>query len=173
MKSRESKYGMTLVEMLIVVALIAMLATIVIGIAARIGSQAKEKGLQNIFSLLESALQEYYEYWNVFPDPNKPPYLTRSAALYGQLQATPSSRKILENIDSSLIKNNPAAVDMPQIYDVWGILLDYRYVPGDTFPELISAGPDRKFHSPGPDGRFGTPDDVISSDDISSKKKKQ
>lgn len=158
MKSRESKYGMTLVEMLIVVAMIAMLATIVIAVAARIGSQVKEKGLQNIFSLLESALQEYYEYWNVFPDPNKPPYLTHSAALYGQLQATPSSRKILENIDSSLIKNNPAAVGMPQIYDVWGILLDYRYVPGDTFPELISAGPDKAF---------------ATADDISSKKKKQ
>jgi prepilin-type N-terminal cleavage/methylation domain-containing protein len=155
MKSRESKYGMTLVEMLIVV---AMIATIVIAVAARIGSQVKEKGLQNIFSLLESALQEYYEYWNVFPDPNKPPYLTHSAALYGQLQGTPSSRKILENIDTSLIKNNPAAVGMPQIYDVWGILLDYRYVPGDTFPELISAGPDKAF---------------ATADDISSKKKKQ
>lgn len=158
MKSRESKYGMTLVEMLIVVALIAVLATIVIAVAARIGNQAKEKGLENTFSLLESALQEYYEYWTVFPDPNKPPYLTHSAALYGQLQGTPSSRKILENIDSSLIKNNPAAVDMPQIYDVWGILLDYRYVPGDTFPELISAGPDKAF---------------ATADDISSKKKKQ
>ena len=159
MKSQESKYGMTLVEMLIVVALIAMLATMVIAVAARIGSQAKEKGLQNIFSLLESALQEYYEYWNVFPDPNKPSYLTHSAALYGQLQVTPSSRKILENIDSSLIKNNPAAiVDMPQISDVWGTLLDYRYVPGDTFPELISAGPDRMF---------------ATADDISSKNKKQ
>jgi len=158
MKSQESKYGMTLVEMLIVVAVIAMLASMVIALAGRIGSQAKEKGLENVFSLLESALQEYYEYWKVFPDPNKPPYLTHSAALYGQLQATPSSRKILENIDRSLIKNNPAAIDMPQIYDVWGTLLDYRYVPGETFPELISAGPDRMF---------------ATADDISSKQKKQ
>lgn len=155
MKSQESKFGLTLVEMLIVVALIAVLATMVIALAARIGTQTKEKGLQNVFSLLESALQEYYEYWNIFPDPNKPPYLTHSAALYGQLQATPASRKVLENIDRSLIKNNPGAVDMPQIYDVWGILLDYRYVPTDTFPELISAGPDRMF---------------ATADDISSKK---
>ena len=157
MKSQESKYGITLVEMLIVVAVIAILATMVIAVAARIGSQTKEKGLENVFSVLESALQEYYEYWNVFPDPNKPPYLTHSAALYGQLQGTLSSCKILENIDRSLIKNNPSAVDMPQIYDVWGTLLDYRYVPGDTFPELISAGPDRMF---------------ATADDISSKNKK-
>jgi prepilin-type N-terminal cleavage/methylation domain-containing protein len=158
MKSQQPKYGMTLVEMLIVVAVIAVLATMVIALAARIGTQAKEKGLETVFSLLESALQEYYEYWSVFPDPNKPPYLTHSAALYGQLQATPTSRKILENLDRSLVKNNPAAtVDMPQIYDVWGTLLDYRYVPGETFPELVSAGPDRMF---------------ATADDISSKKKK-
>jgi prepilin-type N-terminal cleavage/methylation domain-containing protein len=155
MKNQETEYGITLVEMLVVVALIAILAGMVIAVAARISSQAKEKGIQNTFSLLESALQEYYEYWNTFPDPNKPPYLTHSAALYGQLQATPSSRKILENIDNSLIKNNPGAVDMPQIYDPWDIILDYRYVPGDTFPELISAGPDRTF---------------ATVDDISSKK---
>ena len=157
MKSQESECGLTLVEMLVVVALIAVLASMVVAIAGRIGSQAKEKSLENSFSLLESALQEYYEYWNTFPDPNKPPYLTHSAALYGQLQATPSSRKILENINNSLIKNNPGAVDMPQIYDPWDIILDYRYVPGDTFPELISAGPDRIF---------------ATADDISSKKKK-
>jgi len=157
MKSQESKYGITLVEMLIVVAVIAILATMVIAVAARIGSQTKEKGLENVFSVLESALQEYYEYWNVFPDPNKPLYLTHSAALYGQLQATPASRKILENIDKSLIKNVPAAtVDMPQIYDPWGIALDYKYVLGDTFPELVSAGPDRMF---------------ATVDDISSKKR--
>jgi len=154
MKSHEPKHGLTLVEMLIVVALIAILASMVMAIAGRIAGQTKEKGLEDIFALLESALQEYYEYWNAFPDPNKPPYLTHSAALYGQLQATPSSRKILENIDKSLIKNNPAAVGMLQLCDPWGTVLDYKYVPGDTFPELISAGPDRIF---------------ATADDISSK----
>lgn len=139
--------------MLIVVAVVALLATMVIGIASRIDNQTKEKGLENILALLEGALQEYYEYWSTFPDPNKPPYPTHSAALYGQLQSTPSSREILKEIDDSLIKNNPAVVDMPQIYDPWGTVLDYRYVPGDNFPELISAGPDRK---------FGTADDIAS-----------
>jgi len=35
--------------------------------------------------------------------------------------------------------------DKWQMCDVWGTALDYIYVPGDNFPELISAGPDRKF----------------------------
>jgi len=46
----------------------------------------------------------------------------------------------------------------------------YRYNPDtDNFPELISAGPDKVFSSPGLDGQFGTPDDVISGDDITNR----
>jgi len=123
----------------------------VIGIAARIDTQSKTRGLESTFALLDGALQEYYEYWKFFPDPNLPPYATHSAALYGQLHSTPSSRKILEKISDSSIRSNPAAVDMPQIHDPWGTALDYRYVPGNTFPELVSAGPDRI---------FGTVDDM-------------
>lgn len=177
MKSQKSKFGLTLVEMLIVVALIAMLASMVIGIAARIGSQAKEKGLQNVFSLLESALQEYHEYTGKFPEQPEKDFTNAAAHseyLYKELNSIPDSRKILQKISNILVKNDWGTADTgPEIYDPWGIVLDYRYVPTDTFPELISAGPDRKFHSAGPDGQFGTPDDVISSDDISSKKKKQ
>jgi len=151
MKSYEYKHGVTLVEILVVVAIIALLASMVISIAARINNQSKERCLECTCALLECALQEYHEYWKVFPDPNQPPYLSRSAALYGQLHSTPSSRKILEEVSDSSIQNNPNAVDMPQIYDPWGTVLDYRYVPGDNFPELVSAGPDKI---------FGTADDI-------------
>jgi len=151
MKSYKYKHGVTLVEILVVVSIIALLASIVIGIAARIDNQSKERGLECTFALLEGALQEYYEYWKVFPDPNQPPYLSHSAALYGQLHSTPSSRERLEEVSDSSIQNNPDAVDMPQIHDPWGMVLDYRYVPGDNFPELVSAGPDKI---------FGTADDI-------------
>jgi len=140
MKRRRYNAGFTLVEMLIVVAIIALLATMVVGLAARIDNQSKERGLKSTFTLLDGALQEYYDYWKAFPDPNKAPYLTHSAALYGQLYSTPTSRKILEEISSKLIRDNP-----PQIYDPWGTLLDYRYTPGDNFPMLVSAGPDKSF----------------------------
>ena len=68
---------------------------------------------------------------------------SHSAALYGQLNSTPGLQKILEELGDSSIRNYPDVVDMPQFYDPWGTVLDYRYVPGDNFPELVSAGPDK------------------------------
>jgi prepilin-type N-terminal cleavage/methylation domain-containing protein len=153
MRSLKCKYAVTLVEMLVVIAVIALLASVVMSVGSHIDNQAKRRNLESTFALLASALQEYYDFWSQFPDPNKPPYLTHSAALYGQLQATPSCRKILQKVDDSLIRNNPGAVDMPQIHDPWGTVLDYRYIPGDSFPELISAGPNRV---------LGTADDISS-----------
>jgi len=144
--------------MIIVVAIIALLATMVISVISRVDNQAKEKGLANIFALLESALQEYYEYSGKFPQQLEKNYKNASSHseyLYKELQSIPSSRQVLEKISDSVIRSNPGAVNMPLICDPWGTVLDYRYVPGDNFPELISAGPDRI---------FGT------SDDISSKK---
>ena len=96
---------------------------------------------------------EYYEYWKGFPDPNKIPYLTHSAALYGQLSSTPGTLEYIDGISEKLIQKNPDSVDNLEIYDPWGTILDYKYVPGNTFPELVSAGPDKI---------FGTPDDIYN-----------
>jgi prepilin-type N-terminal cleavage/methylation domain-containing protein len=150
METYKYKYGLSLVEMLIVVGVIAVLASLVIGIAARIDNQSKERCLKTTLALLEEALREYYDYYKVFPDPNQqhsPSYPTHSAALYGQLYETPSSRKILDKISDSLIKNSPGTLEILQIHDPWGTVLNYKYVPGNTFPELISAGPDKEFNS--------------------------
>jgi hypothetical protein len=71
-----------------------------------------------------------------------------SEYLYGELYSIPSSRKILENVSDSLIKHDfdsGAVPPVPEIYDPWGTPLDYMYVSGDNFPELVSAGPDRVF----------------------------
>jgi prepilin-type N-terminal cleavage/methylation domain-containing protein len=62
MKSYEHKTGFTLVEMIIVVAIIAILAMMVIGIAARIDSQGKERLMKETFDLLDSALEEFADY---------------------------------------------------------------------------------------------------------------
>ena len=159
MKTRRYKQGMTLVEMLIVVAVIALLASMVIGIVARIENQSKERGLKSTFELLEGALQEYHEYTNGFPgqpEKNLANAAAHSEYLYKELHLIPNSRKILEEISDSLIKHNVdtgTIPPIPEIYDPWGTVLDYTYVPGDNFPELISAGPDKI---------FGTADDISS-----------
>lgn len=146
---------MTLVEILVVVAIIAMLATIAIGIASRINDQSKEKGLESTFTVLESALQEYCEGTGKFPEQPEKNFanaLIHSEYLYRELDLMPESRKILGAVTESLIKNEYGTIDtQPEIYDPWGIVMDYIYVPGDNFPELLSAGPDKI---------FGTADDI-------------
>ncbi|MFZ2148326.1 MAG: type II secretion system protein [Sedimentisphaerales bacterium] len=155
MKSYKYKHGLTLVEILAVVAIIALLASIVIGVAALIDNQSKERCLESTFALLECALQEYCEYTGKFPEQPEKNFsnaLVHSEYLYNELTLIPESRKILEKIADSLLKNKYGTADTPaEIYDPWGMALDYRYVPGDNFPELVSAGPDKI---------FGTADDI-------------
>ena len=69
MKSYKHKYGVTLVEMLIVLAIIALLASMVIGIAGRISNQSKEQLTRNTFALLESALEQFRDYEYNYPPP--------------------------------------------------------------------------------------------------------
>jgi prepilin-type N-terminal cleavage/methylation domain-containing protein len=155
MKRYKYKHGVTLVEILVVVAIIAILATMVIGIAARINDQSKERGLESNFTLLESALQEYCEETGKFPEQPEKNFanaIIHSEYLYRELNLMPESRKILEKITESLVKNKYGTIDTPpEIYDPWGTVMDYIYVPGDNFPELVSAGPDKI---------FGTADDI-------------
>ena len=131
MNTRRYNEGLSLVEMMIVLGLIAILATMIISVASRIESQSKEKGVKSTFALLEGALEEYKEFYGDFP------------GNLGDLYSVPGSRKILEKISDS-----PGA-----IVDPWGRPLDYKYTPGDNYPELLSAGPDRK---------FGTADDITN-----------
>jgi type II secretory pathway pseudopilin PulG len=159
MRSREYTFGTTLIEMVIVIAVIALLVSMVIGITSHIDKRSKEKGLNNIFTLLGSALQEYYEYTDKFPEQPEKNFTNaavHSELLLTELRSIPNSRKVLEQISDLFLKNKAGANDTsPEIYDPWGTVLDYRYVQGDTFPELISAGPDKVFDT---------------TDDISSKK---
>jgi len=149
MKSRKHKVGVTLIEMVIVVAIIALLATMVVRIVSRIDNQAKEKGLENIFALLDSALQKYHEYTGNFPEQAEKDFAkapAHSEYFYKELQSIPTSRQVLEKISDSLLEDKwGGAGTPPEIYDPWGTALDYRYVGGDNFPELISAGPDKIF----------------------------
>jgi prepilin-type N-terminal cleavage/methylation domain-containing protein len=153
METCKNKYGLTLIEMLVALVIVIVLATTVISLTARIDNQSKERGLNSTYALLEGAIEQYYDYWDAFPDPNNTLYPTHSAALYGQLYKTPSSKKLLEQISDTLLKDVPDAPGVVQIYDPWGTVLDYRYVQGDAFPEIISAGPDKI---------LGTADDITN-----------
>jgi prepilin-type N-terminal cleavage/methylation domain-containing protein len=62
MKSYKHKTGVTLVEILVVVAVIALLVSMVIGIAARLDSQGKERLTENTFAILDAALSQFQNY---------------------------------------------------------------------------------------------------------------
>jgi len=62
MKSYRDKTGFTLVEILIVVAIIAILTTMVISLAARIYTQSRERSMINAFALLDAAMGEFQNY---------------------------------------------------------------------------------------------------------------
>ena len=157
MNTRRHKQGLSLIEMLIVLGLIAILATMVISVASRIDNQSKEKGVVSIFAMLEGALEEYKEFQGDFPGQPVKDFTSAAAHseyLYAELNSIPGSRKILEKISGSLIENKFGTADSPaEIYDPWSTALEYRYAPGDNFPVLVSAGPDRV---------FGNADDIIN-----------
>jgi type II secretory pathway pseudopilin PulG len=157
MKTHKYKPGLSLIEMIIVVGVIMLLSTITIMLVGRIDTRTKENQVNTIFVLLDSALQEYNDYWKSFPDPNQSPYPTHSAALYGRLYLTPSCHSIIEKIGDAFVRNNPNTTNMPEIYDPWGTILDYKYVAGDNFPRLVSAGPDKT---------FGTADDITNKREV-------
>ncbi len=159
MKTRKNKFGFTLLEMLIVMTLIMILASMIIGVASHVDARSKKAGIESAFVLLDSALQEYRQFRDKFPEQLEQNYANaavHSEYLYNELSSVPDSRSILEKVNKSLIENKYAATGAligtgPEIYDPWGTAMDYRYTPGENFPEMLSAGSDKK---------FGTADDI-------------
>ncbi|MFC1635980.1 type II secretion system protein [Planctomycetota bacterium] len=151
MKTRNRKHGLSLLEMLIVVGVIAILATMVISVASRIDNHAKEKGTKSLLALLDSALEDYHEFTGRFPEqPETDPSnaVIHSEFLYGELSSIPDVQKILKKLSNSSIENKyGTAATAAEIYDPWGTPLDYRYIVSDHFPLLVSAGPDKTFET--------------------------
>lgn len=166
MKEKRKQNGFTLVEVLIVVALIVVLVSMVL-VATNKNWVDKEKQLTTAtIELLDAALQEYYDYTDDFPLPGTmapetafdSDYSLRNASLYAQLALVPDSKKILGRIAESQILMVHEVVSFKDCWEVihdqegylltldaWGTPLDYLYEPGDTFPVIVSAGPDKEF----------------------------
>ena len=172
MRNQTSRPGVTLVEILVVLAIVTMLASAAAIVVRRLDMQAKEESLKNTFTLLEGALGEYYDAQGQFPvqtvsaTQGKDAAACRTLALQHNqqvmeaLQAEASSMEILNKIDAASRKNLylPQRQDgqpdkVCEVYDPWGTAIDYVYAKGDNFPSLRSAGPDTV---------FGTADDVAN-----------
>jgi prepilin-type N-terminal cleavage/methylation domain-containing protein len=153
--------AVTLIEMLVVLGIIVVLGGVIATVTFRTDNQSKENAVAAAFTVLKSALREYYEARNTYPvqpDPNSTQAAAHVRFLMRELLDEPASRQVLEKLSPALVKTATAGV--PDLRDPWGTTFDYIYIydatypnRGDSFPELISAGPDKK---------FGTPDDISS-----------
>lgn len=149
----------TLIEMMVVLGIIAVLASLVVTLTLRVDNQSKERALDSAFGLLGTSLREYYEVRDKFPEqPARDAHafaLDHVEWMVRELRSVPDSRAVLEQLNPATVKSLAGDPDIPEIRDPWGTVLDYVYEyadgKGDTFPELISAGPDKV---------FGTGDDV-------------
>ena len=164
MAGSKHMHGLTLIEILIVVGIIATLAAMVVAVTLRMENQSDERLLANAFALLKAALREYYDFTGGFPpqpDRTYDPDPVQAAAavsahaqfMYKALDSVPASREILKGVNSTLVDRPDSGPSASRIQDPWGTVLNYIYAPQDQFPELVSAGPDK---------RFGTADDISS-----------
>jgi prepilin-type N-terminal cleavage/methylation domain-containing protein len=148
--------GVTLIEMLVVLGVIIVLSSIVVSLTLRVENQSKENALRNAFALVGSALREYYESQGRFPlqaERNPANALAHMESMYQELRSVPASRQVLDKLSAAMVRSQGGTADLQAMYDPWGTVMDYICAPDDTFPQLISAGPDRQ---------FGTGDDIIS-----------
>jgi type II secretory pathway pseudopilin PulG len=153
--------AVTLIEMLVVLGIIVVLGGVIVEVTLRMDNQSKENAVASAFAVIKSALREYHEVRGNFPvqlDPNSTQAAAHVQFMMRELLAEPASREVLEKLSPALVKTATGGV--PDLRDPWGTEFDYIYIyrdaypnAGDNFPELISAGPDRK---------FGTPDDISS-----------
>ena len=154
MANSRQNSGVTLIEMLVVLGIIVVLAGVVVTVTLRVDTQAKENALRNAFALVGSALREYYDTKGQFPpqaERDSAKALTHIEAMYQELRLVPAAQQVLDRLSPGVVKNEGGAADLRSIRDPWGTVMDYIYLPNDTFPEVISAGPDRQ---------FGTGDDL-------------
>lgn len=153
MESGNYKHGMTLVEILVVLAVIVILAALTAGIGTAIDSYSKGKAIEGTFALLEAALDEYKDFSGDYPAATDADPRVNCETLYLALSSAPASRDVLEKLNDKVKKDlfTPAIdptsrPDAYEIYDPWGTVLNYTYSPGvDSFPRLISAGPDKNW----------------------------
>ena len=134
MKRKQNKYGLTLVEILVAVAIIAILAAGLYSVSNYLETQSKIKLTKSTIEILCTALEQYHDFYGKFPfeakenygqaelEPNlngnivdkngnplsAPDYndiYASSEALYYLLNKFPAGKKIVDSINRSLLTN--------------------------------------------------------------------
>jgi general secretion pathway protein G len=157
MKRRLQQSGVTLVEMLVVVSILAILA-IMFGFGMpRLQRQSQVRSVERMFHLMDEALIVYQQERGAFPE------AATIEDLYREMASLPAAREIMGHIEVNWGRpaspvTGTATEDRsawPPVLDPWGEMFRYQWQAqgGDTFPHLISNGPD---------GLPNTDDDIMN-----------
>jgi prepilin-type N-terminal cleavage/methylation domain-containing protein len=147
MESGRKNCGFSMLEILTAVAIVSILAMILLGVGKRLKTQADERLAKSTIEILVTAISQYHEFWDEFPDPDDNGLLPVEN-LYEQLYDTPDSKRFCEQIQASQIGNTDGD-DYLEFLDPWGEPLDYSYSDGDSFPVVESGGADGDLNTAG------------------------
>lgn len=67
MSISKKQSALTLIEILVTLAVIAILVTITVGVSTTINTKAKTQLAQETIGMLVSAIEKYHDFWNEFP----------------------------------------------------------------------------------------------------------
>jgi prepilin-type N-terminal cleavage/methylation domain-containing protein len=162
--------GLTLIELIIVVAIIAIMAAAVYVVRGPADKKANIELTKSTIELLCAALEQYHHFYNEFPDPNgnlsSPGYYpagcgdsdpNNAEKLAYRLSLCPDAQVILNRINNMgsrdnkmtprMVKDRAPADGYPEYVDAWGMEFRYQYDKDEkwNFPLITSAGPDREF----------------------------
>ena len=155
MRKCRLQFGLTVVEVLISVAILAILDAGMFTVSSYVSTQAEEKLAESTIEILVTSLEQFYEFWQEYPElliiHDTP--ARRSALLFEKLHGTASSSRICGNIQESQTGDTDND-GKSEFLDAWGNAIDYTYTAGDEFAAVESAGAD---------GDFSTQADNISS----------
>lgn len=147
----------TLAEMLVVVAIIAILAVGIFSVSNSVDKKTKIDQTKSTIELLCAAIEQYHHFYNEFPDPANSiaGYFSLECDLLDpnnaeklsyRLSLCPEAKTILNQINPKMIKNTDKD-DILEYIDAWGMDFRYEYDKDEkwNFPLITSAGPDKDF----------------------------
>jgi len=111
MKSYEDKSGLTLIEMLIVVAIVVILTTMVIGLAGRVNDQYRERLTKSTIAILDAALRQFHDYGYRYKD--NPIYTPAERQFYLGLDFPPDCNEIPQPVLETTLASVLGAIAAP------------------------------------------------------------
>jgi len=140
---------MTLVEILVTIVIMAILAAGLFTVSNYMTKQSDIEMVKAEFTIIDTALEEYFDFYGKFPDPNADSEYDAGCddieRLYYKLTLAPEAKATINKLDASLLQDDDED-GFIEIIDPWGTELEYTYdaVNGDNFPTLRSYGPDKE-----------------------------